>query len=203
MGRCLKGLGGFPTFTDGFILGPSHGIVGRLDFFPRDSIQQVIAAVCQHGSSPSDREWGSATQIKISGLTPLIQVFDMPASEAFYRDVTGFELVMSSRPGDQFDWALLQADGASLMLNTAYEADERPAVPDSTRRAAHGDTTLFFGGPNVDGTYEYLQSNGVAVERPVIRDYGMKQLTVVDPDGYRLCSHHPEKADCPKPAPPL
>jgi hypothetical protein len=36
MRRCLKGLGGFPTSTDGFILGPSHGIVGRLDFFPLD-----------------------------------------------------------------------------------------------------------------------------------------------------------------------
>jgi hypothetical protein len=32
MRRCLKGLGGFPTSTDGFILGPSHGTVGRLDF---------------------------------------------------------------------------------------------------------------------------------------------------------------------------
>jgi hypothetical protein len=30
MRRCLKGLGGFPTSTDGFILGPSHGTVGRL-----------------------------------------------------------------------------------------------------------------------------------------------------------------------------
>ena len=36
MRRCLKGLGGFPTSRDGFILGPSHGTVGRLDFFPRD-----------------------------------------------------------------------------------------------------------------------------------------------------------------------
>jgi len=34
MRRCLKGLGGFPTSTDGFILGPSHGTVGRLEFFP-------------------------------------------------------------------------------------------------------------------------------------------------------------------------
>jgi hypothetical protein len=33
MRRCLKGLGGFPTSTDGFILGPSHGLVGRLDFY--------------------------------------------------------------------------------------------------------------------------------------------------------------------------
>jgi glyoxylase I family protein len=196
MRRCLKGLGGFPTSTDGFILGPSHGIVGRLDFFFAGSIQQLIAAACHHGSSPSDlrRGWGIAMQIKISGLTPLIQVFDMPTSVAFYRDVMGFELVMSSRPGDHFDWALLQADGASLMLNTAYEADERPAVPDSTRRAGHGDTTLFFGCPNLDEAYQYLRSKGVAVEKPVIRDYGMKQLTVIDPDGYGLCFQHPEKA---------
>ena len=27
------GLGGRPTSTDGFILGPSHGTVGRLAFF--------------------------------------------------------------------------------------------------------------------------------------------------------------------------
>jgi glyoxylase I family protein len=53
---------------------------------------------------------GIAMQIRISGLTPLIQVFDKPSSVAFYRDVMGFELVMSSRPGDHFDWALLQAD---------------------------------------------------------------------------------------------
>ncbi len=36
MRRCLKGLGGFPTSTDGVILGPSHGIVGRF-FFTADS----------------------------------------------------------------------------------------------------------------------------------------------------------------------
>ena len=33
MRRCLKGLGGFPSSNDGFILGPPHGTVGRLDFF--------------------------------------------------------------------------------------------------------------------------------------------------------------------------
>jgi len=143
---------------------------------------------------PFDREWGRAIEIKISGLTPLIQGFDMPACEAFYRDVMGFELVMSSRPGDQFDWALLQADGASSLLNAAYEADERPAVPDSTRRPGHGDTTLFLGCANAEELYESLRSKGVAVEKPVIRDYGMKPLTVIDPDGYGLCFQHPEKA---------
>ncbi len=33
--------------------------------------------------------------IKVEGVAPLIQVFDMPTSVAFYRDVLGFELAMS------------------------------------------------------------------------------------------------------------
>ena len=33
---------------------------------------------------------------KFVGLTPLIQVFDMPASLAFYRDKLGFEVVSAS-----------------------------------------------------------------------------------------------------------
>ena len=34
--------------------------------------------------------------IKIQGMAPLIQVFDMPRSVAFYRDVLGFELVIDA-----------------------------------------------------------------------------------------------------------
>jgi glyoxalase/bleomycin resistance protein/dioxygenase superfamily protein len=110
MRRCLKGLGGFPTSTDGFILGPSHGIVGRLDFSRR--INSAVDRRCLPSwlMPAGPATWvGIAMQIKISGLTPLIQVFDMPTSVAFYRDVLGFELVMSSRPGEQSDWALLQS----------------------------------------------------------------------------------------------
>ena len=36
--------------------------------------------------------------IEIRGMTPLLQVFDMPTSIAFYRDVLGFDLVSTSKP---------------------------------------------------------------------------------------------------------
>jgi glyoxylase I family protein len=131
--------------------------------------------------------------IDFSGLTPLIQVFDMPTSVAFYRDIIGFEVVMQSRPGDHFDWALLQRKGASLMLNTAYEADQRPPAPDPERHVLHHDTGFYFECADLDQAYEYLRSKGVAVQKPVIRDYEMKQLNVTDPDGYGLCFQHPVK----------
>jgi glyoxylase I family protein len=125
--------------------------------------------------------------IQVQGLTPLIEVFDMPTSVAFYRDVIGFEVVMQSRPGNAFDWALLRMSEAELILNTAYEKDQRPPTPDRARWAGHCHTTLFFYCPELDEAYEHLCSKGIAVEKPVVRDYGMRQLSVSDPDGYGLC----------------
>lgn len=55
--------------------------------------------------------------IEIRGMAPLLQVFDMPTSIAFYRDVLGFEVVTTSKPGaENFGWALLRLNGMELML---------------------------------------------------------------------------------------
>lgn len=125
--------------------------------------------------------------IKVEGLAPLIQVFDMPTSVAFYRDVLGFTVVMQSRPGDEFDWCLLKLDNAELMLNTAYEKEFRPAAPDPARIVAHEDMALYFGCRDVDGAYAHLRAKGVDVKPPKVAPYGMKQLYVKDPDGYVIC----------------
>jgi catechol 2,3-dioxygenase-like lactoylglutathione lyase family enzyme len=128
--------------------------------------------------------------LDVRGLTPLLQVYDMPASVRFYRDVLGFRVVTTSPVlgQDRFHWALLRLGDAELMLNTAYEFDhDRPPEPDLARTAAHADTGLFFGCPDVDQAFLELRSKGVAVKEPVITKYGMKQMYVRDPDGYALC----------------
>lgn len=131
--------------------------------------------------------------IEIRGMAPLIQVFDMPKSVSFYRDLLGFEVVSSSpvRRQDDFDWCLLRRDGIEVMLNTAYEADDRPDAPDRARVLAHRDTTLFFGSPDVDAVWRHLEENGVSVGAPIIAPYGMKQLSLIDPDGYGICFQWP------------
>jgi glyoxylase I family protein len=129
--------------------------------------------------------------LDVRGLTPLLQVYDMPASVRFYRDVLGFEVAASSpnRGGaDRFHWALLRLGGAELMLNTAYEFDhERPFEPDRSRTAAHDDTGLYFSCPDLDAACQQLRGKGVAVKEPVVTGYGMKQMYLHDPDGYALC----------------
>ncbi len=130
-------------------------------------------------------------QARIQGLCPLLQVFDMPRALAFYRDRLAFEILMRDRDRDDCDWVLLRWGTAELMLNTAYEADERPAVPDPKRMAAHADTTLYLSTPDVDALYSQWRDQYGDVDPPVVREYGMKQWTVIDPEGYAICFQHP------------
>ena len=123
-----------------------------------------------------------ASLIEMRGLVPLLQVFDLPLSLAFYRDMLGFDLVQSTS-----DWAWLKRDGIELMLNTAYESEARPPSPDPRRVAAHDDTALYFSCPDVDAAHAYLRGRGVTTQEPRIAPYGMKQLYLSDPDGYNLC----------------
>lgn len=125
----------------------------------------------------------------------MLQVYDMPASVHFYRDLLGFEIVASSPDlggKDRFHWAMLRLGDAELMLNTAYEFDdERPVPPDAARVAAHGDTTIYLGCPDVDAAYEELRGKGLTLEAPKVAPYGMKQLPITDPDGYGICFQWP------------
>lgn len=127
---------------------------------------------------------------EICGLTPLLEVFDMPTSIRFYRDQLGFQIHQTSPVlgPDRFHWAWLRRGDADLMLNDAYESDsERPAEPEKARVAAHKDTGLFFGCPDVDAMYAELRGKGVKIKEPEITSYGMKSINFLDPDGYGIC----------------
>src|SRR3984893_13847400 len=146
---------------------------------------------CLNDSTTQHRR-GGRMGLEIRGMAPLLQVFDMPTSIAFYRDILGFEVVTTSKPGaEHFDWVLLRLNGTELMLNTAYEADSRPPEPDRARIAAHDDTAIYFGCPDVDAAYAHLRSRAENVKEPRVAPYGMKQLYVRDPDGYNLCFQWP------------
>ena len=113
----------------------------------------------------------------------------------FIADLLGFETVnhsplLSALP-DDYHWTLLRRGGIELMLNTAYDEGERPAIPDASRIAIHGETVLFFGCPDVDDAFHHLCNQGLTLNKPTVAPYGMKQLSLSDPDGYGLCFQWP------------
>jgi glyoxylase I family protein len=127
--------------------------------------------------------------IEMRGICTLLQVFDMPTSIHFYRDVLGFEIVGNSpmRSTDDYDWVWLRYAETEIMLNTAYEFDSRPESIDTLRIAAHDDTCLYIGCLDVDAAYSYLRAKGFELKEPKVTHYGMKQLYLKDPDGYGVC----------------
>jgi uncharacterized glyoxalase superfamily protein PhnB len=133
------------------------------------------------------------TGLTLKGMAPLLQVFDMPTSLHFYRDILGFEVISlsSDAEGDKAYWALLKHSGIEVMLNEMYERDQRPAEADGKRMEAHNDTSIYFGCPNVDAAYDYLTSKGLTLKKPFITGYNFKAISVKDPDGYPLVFHWP------------
>jgi catechol 2,3-dioxygenase-like lactoylglutathione lyase family enzyme len=133
--------------------------------------------------------------IEIQGMSPLLSVFDMPTSLEFYRGILGFEVVADSGQGDNSGWVMLEKSGVSLMLNTAYDDDERPEAPNPTHKAIHHETCLYFDCPDPNAAYQFLKSKHVELNPPKIAPYGMNQLYVSDPDGYNLCFQWPANSE--------
>lgn len=129
--------------------------------------------------------------IQVTGVTTLLQVFDMPRAIDFYCGLLNFIVrdhspVVETPEGRFFHWAWLELNGSALMLNTAYDAGERPPEPDAARVAAHGDTGLYFLCADVDTVHAHLLAKGLDVAPPISTPYGMRQVSLTDPDGYRL-----------------
>jgi glyoxylase I family protein len=129
--------------------------------------------------------------IEVQGVAPMLQVFDMPRSIRFYRDLLGFKVTGSSKAKssnpDDVDWVMLELSNATIMLNTAYDPGDVPAQPDAGRWSGHQDACLYFGCPDVDAAYQHLVSKGVEADPPEVAWYGMKQLYLKDPDGFGIC----------------
>jgi catechol 2,3-dioxygenase-like lactoylglutathione lyase family enzyme len=129
--------------------------------------------------------------VGVQGLTTLLEVYDMDASLAFYRDLLGFEVVHSWGLADQWTWVRLKAGESSLMLNSAYDDRRRPGMPDEGRVKGHVDTELYFQCVDADQAYTYLRGQGCDVKAPVVTYYGMKQVWLQDPDGFQVCLQSP------------
>ncbi len=127
----------------------------------------------------------------LQGPVTLLQVFDMPVSIRFYRDILGFEIVEPNNGSDDVDWVLMKCGSYELMLNTAYEKPHRPSSPEAAKTKIHGDISLFFGHENIDDAYNYLKNKDVQVSEPYFTGYGWRAIHFQDPDGYGICIHRP------------
>lgn len=113
---------------------------------------------------------------------PLLNVRDVGASVAFYRDRLGFALVEDAELEGQVIWAALHSGRAKLMLNQAPEAPngERAARP------SYSDLVLYLYVEDAQQAHAELSAAGVEVGELEQEEYGLLEFYLRDPDGYEI-----------------
>jgi glyoxylase I family protein len=131
----------------------------------------------------------------LKSMTPYFEVFDMTASLAFYQRL-GFELLFASpevetAEGRFSHYVRLGRDGFDLMLNTAYDANERPPGRTDARWAGCRHVALYLDCEDVERLFAELSARGLQAKAPAKTGYGYLAFSAQDPDGYRIVFQTP------------
>jgi glyoxylase I family protein len=120
----------------------------------------------------------------------------MNASVAFYRDLLGFEVlfaspVVESAEGRFSHFIRLGRGRAELMLNTAYDANARPADRSDPRWSGCRHTALYIACDDVEALYAEATLKGLVAAAPALTGYGFTAFSANDPDGFRVVFQQP------------
>lgn len=120
-------------------------------------------------------------QAAIERISPFFVVGDLAASQAFYCDGLGFE-VLHQGPGAQPFFAIVGRDGAMLFLKVgAVAAQPNPSRDPSIRWDA------YLSVPDPDTLAREFAARDVPFSEPLADTHdGLRGFELADPDGYVL-----------------
>jgi len=111
--------------------------------------------------------------MKLTALTPMLTVTDIPATVKFYGDMLGFACISQVE-----EWACLSRDGLEVMLSlpNAHVPFERP----------HFTGSVYFRCDNVDELWRTVKDKAEIVYPIENFEYGMREFAIRDNNGYLL-----------------
>ena len=124
---------------------------------------------------------------------PILGVRNVRQTAEYYRDVLGFELDPDTgvfygagdEPGGLY--AVVRRAGASLHFQI-----RRGDLTERRRQSIERDVYIYV--DDVDTLYRELQTRGAAsVTPPQNAPYGLREILVVDPNGYRVAFGAPSR----------
>jgi catechol 2,3-dioxygenase-like lactoylglutathione lyase family enzyme len=111
---------------------------------------------------------------RLQSFSSVFAVSDVGRSLAFFSDKLGFRVEF--RMGDPVEYAIIERDMVSLHL-----------MPASRDPSALGQARIYVFAAGVDALHEELRLLGCPIEMaPKDLTYGMREMSVRDPDGNRL-----------------
>lgn len=118
---------------------------------------------------------------QLTAFAAVFTVADVGRALAFYVERLGFEVEF--KMGDPPEYAILDKDAVSVHLMPAERA------PDTL-----GKSSIYVFVADVDALHGTLAARGCAFEEvPADYDYGMREMSVRDPDGNRITFGQPTK----------
>ena len=110
----------------------------------------------------------------LTSSVPVLRAADYPATRDMLRSL-GFEI--AEEGGDPPRFGILRQDAATLFVDAWHGPDPTPAP---CWRA-------YFHCDDVEALAARARAADLPTEGPVETVYGMREVTVTDPDGNRLC----------------
>ncbi len=124
------------------------------------------------------------TEVTIRGPVPVLFTNDMQQAIAYYCGTLGFTLA-SAMPDDDPTWCFLRRDKAAIML-LGSDNHEHDDGHEHEHSAAPAVSSLYFYPENVDALWNQLKDEVEVEVRLQDMDYGMREFTIRDPNGYAL-----------------
>jgi len=113
-------------------------------------------------------------------IVPMLAVSDVELARDFYKDALGLRVTGDFIVGGKVTWCSLAADDTELFLT--LDRDPRP-VEDRRCRAK---SAFYFYPDDVHELHASLKARGFRPSPLRNTAYGMKEFTLVDPDGHQL-----------------
>ena len=134
--------------------------------------------------------------VTIRGPVPILLTESMRQTIEYYCDTLGFE-VANAMPSDEPSWCFLKRGSASVMFiethDHDHDDDHHSHDHGHDHEADHQDPSgmnrlwsLYFYPDDVDALWEKMKDVATVVSPLEDMDYGMREFTIRDPNGYAL-----------------
>ncbi len=115
---------------------------------------------------------------EFTGVTPMLKTDDLSSTVEFYRDVLGFA-VHALWPDSEPTLCILDRDSVHLIFLLDADWDAPGSMPTMTGQ-------LSFDVTDVDALFAAIQGRVEVLWGPETYDYGRREFSIRDRNGYRL-----------------
>ena len=119
-------------------------------------------------------------------LFPTLSVDDVDASSKFYQNALGFKHIFTM-PGPDGELSLVHLRWVKYadLLITKSQVGKELAGPRGIGISLNFNMLEHFNG-DMDAFSKYARENGANVTGPIDQPWNVREVTVLDPDGYKL-----------------